>query len=179
MFTKNDQKNVIARYIKAKDENKPHLMAGVFTESATLEIRLDTNAVSFPSGAAGLLDITKTLITDFNHTYENVYTICLEDSFKQKENVLTCNWLVGMSEKETGTVRIGCGEYKWCFKEGKVCLVEHLTIKIEEMIVLPREALIEVMAWLEKLSAPWTSSEGVLESMPDIALLSSVRTKIA
>ena len=175
----NDYRDIINRYIKAKDENKPHLMAGVFTQSATLKMNVDTNAVSFPSGAVGLTDITKALITDFNHSYENIYTICLEDTLEQKENVLTCRWLVGMSEKETGTVRVGCGEYKWCFTERKACLAEHLTIKIEEMTVLQSGLMMKIMTWLEKQPTSWAYSYSVLESMPDIALLSSVRSKVA
>jgi hypothetical protein len=35
-------------YIRAKDENRPHLMPNVFTPDARLEMRVETGNISFP-----------------------------------------------------------------------------------------------------------------------------------
>ncbi len=172
-------KNIVRSYIKAKDENKPHLMNGIFSESATLKMKVETDNISFPSEVTGLKDITEVLIHKFNNSYENIYTICLADTLKQDNNTICCRWLVGMTEKSSGSSRVGFGEYKWSFVDNRTCLVDHLTIVIENMVVLPGEAQHEMMSWLGNLSYPWASSSDVLTSVPDIALLSELRNSFA
>ena len=39
---------LLRTYFHAKDENRPHLIAGVFSESATLEMVVKTTTISFP-----------------------------------------------------------------------------------------------------------------------------------
>lgn len=168
--------SIIRSYIKAKDENKPHLMSGVFSESATLAMEIYTDNISFPSEVVGLADINQTLVRDFNHSYENVYTFCLIDTLEQRKNILSCRWLVGMTEKSSGSCRVGFGEYQWNFVDDGSYLADYLTIVIENMAVLPSEAQTEVMAWLSELPYPWALSSDVSTSIPDIELLSALRS---
>lgn len=163
--------SIIRSYIKAKDENKPHLMSRVFSESATLAMKVQTDNISFPPEVSGLTDITKTLVRDFNDSYENVYTVCLTDTLKEGKTTLSCRWLVGMTEKSSGSCRVGFGEYQWSFADDESCLADHLTIVIENMAVLPSETQADVMAWLGELPYPWALSSDVSTSIPDIESL--------
>lgn len=167
--------DLVSRYIKAKDENKPHLMESVFSEDAILKMKVQSDNISFPPDVAGLHEITETLIRKFNNSYENVYTICFTDTWEQRENILNCRWLVGMTEQASGSCRVGFGDYQWTFGDEESNLARHLTIVIERMIVLPRESQSEVMSWFDKLSYPWAHSSEVLSSMPDVALLTEAR----
>ncbi len=154
-------------------------MANVFSKDATLKIKVKTDNISFPSDVTGLSEITEILIRDFNKSYENIYTICLADTLEQHENVLNCRWLVGMTEKASGSPRVGFGDYHWSFEAEGSHLVTHLTIVIEDMIVLPREPQSEVMSWFDSLSYPWALLSDVLASMPEVALLAEVRGNLA
>ncbi len=176
---KREYENIINSYIKAKDGNKPHLMKDVFSESATLTMKVQTDKISFPPEVAGVDHITEALIHKFNNSYENVYTICLADTVEQDINIINCRWLVGMTEKSSGSSRVGFGEYKWSFIDDGSSLVSHLTIIIENMVVLPIEAQREVMSWFCNLAYPWAMSSDVSTSVPDIALLSELRESFA
>ncbi len=94
-----NKKDTISKYICAKDKNKSNLLKDVFTSDAKLDMELKTQNISFPSTTIGLDDINEVLISKFNDTYENIYTFCINDSIQDIRNSLTCNWLVGMSEK--------------------------------------------------------------------------------
>lgn len=174
-----EYKKLVSGYIRAKDENKPHLMENVFSESATLKMQVHTTNIFFPSHLVGLADITNVLVTEFNNSYEDVYTICLSDTVRESKNKLKCRWLVGMTEKVSGSFRVGCGEYQWRFEKDGLCLADHLTIVINYMIVLLEETKPEVMCWFHQLPYPWAVSTDVLASMPDTPLLSEFRGNIA
>lgn len=170
-----EYKALISRYIKAKDESKPHLMTSVFSEESTLRMKVQTDNISFPSEVSGLDEITETLVRGFNQSYENIYTVCLSDTVEQCEDTLSCRWLVGMTEKASGLSRVGFGDYQWSFDGECPNRVSHLTILIEDMIVLPLEDQAEVMSWFDNLSYPWALSSEVVASVPNIAILANVR----
>ncbi|MCS6763850.1 MAG: hypothetical protein MO853_07600 [Candidatus Protistobacter heckmanni] len=69
----------IKTYIRAKDENRPYLMAQAFMPDAVLDMQVKTDAISFPSRSEGLATISDVLVSRFGQTYENVYTICLAE----------------------------------------------------------------------------------------------------
>jgi len=127
---------LIEQYIRAKDQNKPHLMSSVFTQDALLEIDTRTDVIDFPGEVRGLEAITKTLVTDFNTVFENIYTFCPRDSLKQNGNVVVCCWQVVMSDKTASEVRYGSGVYRWVFSVTDKVAVEQLSITIEQMEVL-------------------------------------------
>src|SRR5438552_15096278 len=106
----------IATYIRAKDENRPYLMARAFAETATLEMVVKTDTVSFPSITNGVEAISDVLVRRFAQTYENVRTFCFTPCPRLDDVRFSCHWLVGMSEKESRMVRIGCGRYDWQFR---------------------------------------------------------------
>ena len=164
----------IRTYLRAKDENRPHLMKRIFSEVATLEMVVVKGAISFPPLSKGVDAITQVLVRDFGRTFENVYTFCLADPPKSGDRRFSCSWLVGMSEKETGSVRVGCGHYDWLFQTDDPYLIDSLKITVNLMLTLPPHSLRPVMDWLSNLPYPWCRIEEMTNGMPDLAGLEAV-----
>ena len=169
--------NLLRDYIRAKDENRPHLIQRVFCDAACLEMRVKTESISFPAVSQGAATIADVLVRRFNQTYENIYTFYLDKPAAGSANppaVFACDWLVGMSEKATGNVRVGCGRYEWVFEQDAPHRVERLAITIEAMQTLPPECLPNILGWLLALDYPWSSARAVCASAPKIKLLEPV-----
>lgn len=156
-------KEIINSYIRAKDDSKPHLMKGVFEDSASLNMEVRTDNIAFPSETNGLDAITNLLVKDFNQTYENVYTFCISDSVITDEKQTSCKWVVVMTDKEQGNIRVGYGDYKWVFNNA---LASQLTIVIEKMIVLKKEDSEEIFNWINNKAYPWCNHDDFLERAP-------------
>jgi hypothetical protein len=154
----------IRRYILAKDGNRPFLMREVFAENAELEVVVKTDAISFPGTAKGLGDLENILVRRFGIESENVYTFCLSEPSGADRVRFQCHWMVGMSSRATGEIRVGCGRYDWHFGEqGKV---SKLLIGIDVMKILRADELEAMMRWLSALPYPWCSPGRVLQSIP-------------
>lgn len=173
LLMNNAYKDIVSKYIYAKDNNKPHLMKSVFTEVSKLDVKLKSQNISFPATTKGLKEITEVLISSFNNTYDNVYTLCLEDTLVLEENSLKSIWLVVMTEKQSGKVRFGYGSYYWSFHNNN--LAEYLNITIENMIILEEKFADELLTWISSLAYPWCESRIILESLPKIEELDSFR----
>ena len=162
----------IRSYFHAKDENRPHLMAEAFAENASLRMVLKTASIRFPSTATGREAITEVLVRQFGRSYENVYSFCLQRPEPSSDpGCFDCDWLVAMSVKDSGEVRVGCGRYEWRFERETPFLVSHLGITIEAMQLLPPDALGPVMHWIGQLPYPWCSPHAVAASAPGHAEL--------
>jgi hypothetical protein len=149
--------DVIHRYLMAKDGNRPHLMAGAFSEDATLAMQVNTSGIAFPPLSCGREAIADVLVRRFGQSYENVYTFCLAPPPRQAVSEFSCAWLVAMTDKAGGNVRVGCGRYDWRFEAG-TGLAEHLAITVEMMRILPPAALEPVMQWAASLPYPWCAT---------------------
>ena len=160
-------------YFHAKDENRPHLLSGVFSESATLEMVVKTGSIAFPQLSQGLDAVTDVLVRRFGQTYENIYSFYLQRPGPAVPN-FSCDWLVGMSEKAGGATRVGCGRYDWTFQQTGPLRVERLVITIEVMQTLDPGYLEYVLAWLTTLPYPWCSAPAVLAAPPAFAALEPV-----
>ena len=174
--------DLLRDYVRAKDENRPHLIPRVFCDSACLEMRVKTQDISFPPVSQGAATIADVLVRRFNQVYENIYTFCMEKpaaGSAKPPAVFACDWLVGMSEKATGNVRVGCGRYEWIFLPSSPPCVERLAITIEAMQTLPPWRLPEVLNWLLALDYPWSSAAAVCRSAPAINLLDPVLKYLA
>jgi hypothetical protein len=157
--------DAIRAYILAKDGNRSHLLDAAFTDDASLRMLVRTDSISFPPTSNGRAAIAESLVSRFNQSYENIYTLCLAKPPETGTPAFTCEWLVAMSEKQGGSVRIGCGRYDWTFAaDGRVC---SLVIAIELMETMRAEALPSVMRWASNLPYPWCSHEAVTASAPD------------
>lgn len=162
---------VIHTYLRAKDGNRPHLMREAFAEKAQLDMLVKTDSIAFPATSNGLAGISEVLVRKFGQTYENVYTFCLQRPTGASRS-FSCDWLVGMSDKASGAVRVGCGRYDWTI--GKDQRAEHLLITIEAMQVLAADNLDAVSSWLAALPYPWCSSGQALATAPAIDALEPV-----
>lgn len=154
-------------------------MKDAFADTARLEVKSATDAISFPPVTRGLDAITQVLVRDFARTYENVYTFCLCAEPRDAPRHFSCPWLVGMSDKAGGSVRVGCGVYGWSFRDEPAHLVDCLAIAIHTMKVLPGVHLRSVMIWLTRLPYPWCPPPMALEEMPRLAELAEIRQFVA
>jgi hypothetical protein len=158
--------DAINTYILAKDGNRPQLMRRAFAADCELTMAVKTDAVSFPSSAKGLDQITRVLITDFGDRYTNITTLCLSRPNSDHPAHFRCDWLVGMSAKHGGAVRVGCGHYSLRFApDGRA---NQFRIDIEVMSVLPVDASRPIMSWLKTLPYPWCSHDQAYKSIPAI-----------
>jgi hypothetical protein len=149
---------LLRTYFRAKDENRPHLLVDVFSRDAQLTIDNRCGQISFPNVTVGLEGIADVLVRQFNATYENIYSFYLERPGSSADK-FTCGWLVGMTEKASRNVRVGCGHYVWTFQSSPVLLVAKLLIRIEHMLVLGPACTADVIRSLLQLDYPWSSAE--------------------
>lgn len=160
--------HLLRLYLKAKDENRPHFMTDAFDTDAMVDMVLHTGAISFPSRMEGVEAITKALVRDFGQTYENVYTFYLDKPHSgMPGNAFSCDWMVVMSEKASGSVRVGCGRYDWEFRRSERWLVRGLRITIAAMQTLPAERLPAMLGWIHGLGYPWSTNAMALAHMPN------------
>jgi len=145
-------------------------MQSVFSNSAVLEMNVKTENIAFPSKTKSLNLITDVLVKTFNETYENIYTFFLSDSIQQNIDIIEnieCRWLVGMTTKESGELRVGHGTYAWEF-DRELPLVNNLIITIDEMLILKPQHTTLIMNWLNQLPYPWCETADVNNSMPKL-----------
>lgn len=170
-----EPEHVLRTYFRAKDENRPDLIKKVFSETAVLETVVNTAGISFPSVSQGLAPITDVLVRNFAQTYENIRSFYLE---RPPPGVhlasFSCDWLVGMSERESNNVRVGCGRYDWRFQTAEPRLADRLLITIEVMQVFTVDHFDALFQWLTSLPYPWCPAHTILESAPAICELDAV-----
>jgi hypothetical protein len=164
---------VLRGYFHAKDENRPHLLEDVFASNAELVIRNQSTNISFPAFTQGRAAIVGVLVRDFALAYENVYSFYLRRP-EPGVREFSCPWLVGMSERSSGEVRVGCGTYDWTFEPEAPNMATRLVVTIESMQALSPTESKRVFAWLRTQNYPWSSPEAALRNIPANAALSSI-----
>ena len=164
----------VSTYFHAKDGNRPFLMRHAFTEDAQLEMVVKTDAISFPSTARGLPELEEVLVRRIAHDFENVYSFGLRQPVEADRRDFTCPWLVAMSARSDGALRVGSGRYDWSFSSDARCLVERLVITIDVMEILPATELGSIMGWIGALPYPWCRPGEVVKGMPRLEALAPV-----
>lgn len=167
----------IETYIRAKDGNRPFLIADAFTADAELTMQVNTQAISFPGAVKGAKAISNVLISEFSQRYENVYTFCIGEP-PDGRPAFSCDWLVCMSEKGTGLARAGFGRYEWRAAEDSG-QVTKLRITIEEMTTLPQDTVEPILRWANALPYPWCPRERLGENAPEIEAIERIRAALA
>jgi hypothetical protein len=163
--------DAIAAYVRAKDGAKPWLLSDVFAEDAVLQTVVATDTIAFPSVVRGRDAIADVLVRDFSRTYENIYTLCLCAPPNGLQRRVEFDWLVGMSHREDGMVRVGTGRYLWTLAQGDGTRVAGLRITIAQMAVHPPETLGPIMHWLASLPYPWCPRVTAFSRMPALECL--------
>jgi hypothetical protein len=167
----------IETYLLAKDGNRPHLMSRAFAADAELVMEVKTDEISFPSTVKGLKGISETLVSQFAQRYENIYTFCMEVP-PDHASAFSCKWLVCMTEKVSGAVRLGFGSYAWLSRDDSG-LVAKLEITIEEMKTLPGELGDSILGWVSSLPYPWCPLDRLVRSAPNIPAVEEVARNLA
>ncbi|TAJ88327.1 hypothetical protein [Reyranella sp.] len=166
--------DAVTTYFHAKDGNRPFLMRQAFAEGVQLEMVVKTEAISFPSTARGLVEIEEVLVRRIATDFENVYSFGLAQPTEVDRRRFSCPWLVAMSARADGALRVGVGRYDWQFSPDLKCLVEKLLITIDVMQVLPASELDRIMSWITSLPYPWCQPDEVVRTMPRIEELAPV-----
>ncbi|HEX8956601.1 MAG TPA: hypothetical protein VF798_10015 [Burkholderiaceae bacterium] len=170
---------LLLKYIRAKDGNRPHVLRGVFAEGARLEMAVQSDNIDFPPAVESSDAIIDILIRQFAAKYENVYTFYLQrPPVGERINAFTCRWLVGMTDKETGTGRVGTGTYHWQFSDSTPMYVTGLRIDIECMEIVPAEACLTMLDWIASLPYPWSNVRDVLRYAPQLDALRPVHAAL-
>ncbi len=164
----------VSTYFHAKDGNRPFLMRHAFAEDAQLEMVVKTDAISFPSTASGLAAIEEVLVRRIAADFENVYSFGLAQLTEVHRHRFSCPWLVAMSARSDGAIRVGSGLYDWHFSSSTPSLVEKLVITIDVMQILPANRLDDIMGWVAVLPYPWCRPDEVVAGMPRIEELAPV-----
>ena len=161
-------------YLHAKDENRPLLMARAFASDVVINVVQRAPSIFFPPHAHGLAAFTDSAVRKFGQTYENIYTFYLA---RPEPNIMlseyTCDWVMGMSEKSSGAVLIGCGRYDWEF-HAMPHRVKRLTITIETMLSLPPSTASGIFGWLTAVPYPWADRKQMVALAPPIEALAPV-----
>jgi hypothetical protein len=167
----------IETYIRAKDGNRPHLIAEAFAPDATLDMTLQTSEIAFPSHSEGADAIARVLVSEFAQRYENVYTLCV-GAAPGNSATFDCDWLVCMTEKGSGAWRVGFGRYEWraAADTGRIA---SLRIVIEAMHTLPAQWSAEILAWVSTLPYPWCPREALAAASPAFEPVQSVLHTLA
>lgn len=171
--------HLISTYIQAKDSNRPWFMTQAFSSDAILKMKVDTDNIDFPSEVLGLEAITETLVRNFACNNENVFTFCLQDTVKIQDERLDCDWVVFMTNKDTGEVRVGWGQYYWRFTSGDSCLVDKLVIKIQQMDILPPSHQEGIFSMIGNYPYPWINSEVLLSGLRPVEYFDDLRLFLA
>lgn len=166
----NSMKRNIETYVLAKDGNRPHLMVGAFEANAVLSMLVKTKDIAFPSAVFGRDAIESVLVRQFAAQYENVYTFCIT-SAPSVTGVFVCDWLVCMTEKTTGALRLGFGQYEWT---GDAGLISRLQITIEEMLFLDKDLAAPLLTWANSRPYPWCPLDQLIQDLPPIDALQRV-----
>ena len=164
---------VLEDYFRGKDGNRSHLLSRVFTPDARLEVNNASTSITFPAITHGSEAIADVLVRQFCRNNENVYSFYLSKPQGMVER-FSCSWFVGMTDRQTTELRIGCGTYEWNFVYEPAPRASGLVISIKVMQVLPASLRPEVLAWLEQLPYPWATATAVLHSAPALEELSPV-----
>ena len=166
--------DAVTTYFHAKDGNRPFLMRRAFAEDAQLEMVVKTEAISFPSTAQGLAEVEEALVRRIATDFENGYSFGLARPTEADRPRFSCPWLVAMSARSDGALRVGVGRYDWQFSSDARCLVEKLVITIDVMQVQPAAELDRIIGWVASLPYPWCRPDEVVATMPAVEELSPI-----
>jgi hypothetical protein len=151
-------KACLARYVEAKDNNRPALIREAFAADASLTFSIDTDSISFPPKAEGADAIAATLVSEFAKTFDRCRTYYIGDVAAALDgNAMTIPWLVVMRETAANALRVGKGYYRWGFAAGDdgTYRIATLHIHIERMDTSADPGAVTLAALQAALPYPW------------------------
>ena len=168
---------ILRNYFHAKDENRPRLLEHVFAADAALEIGNASSAISFPATTQGRTAIADVLVREFGRNNDDVWSFYLQRP-PAACRAFRCGWLVAMTEKASGAVRVGCGTYDWSFAASPSGLATRLAISIDAMEALPAADGPAIYGWVGALDYPWSSASEAIARGPALDRLQPVLAQL-
>ncbi|MPV69724.1 nuclear transport factor 2 family protein [Burkholderia sp. BE17] len=159
-------------YLRAKDLNRPALIADCFAADAELSFSLANDDIDFPPRVTGAAAIARTLVEEFGERFERcrTYYVCAEPSVDE-HGVSAMPWLVVMRQKDNGALRSGHGTYRWqfaCDGEG-VARVAALHIHIARMDTIDDPQSVKLDALHAAFGYPWLPVQAFACGLADVA----------
>lgn len=166
---------LIHTYLRAKDESRPILFRQVFLKEGRFQTRFSIDTDFNQGGMRHGLDTITQTFQQLGAGFENIFTTCpIESAFYNDVGQLESSWVVGMTGRNEGQVRLAAGSYLWTF-DSDSGLVKELDVLMEHMLVLPAHHAESILSWLSPLPQPWCRSVELLERMPHLSELQPVR----
>ncbi|MCA8300297.1 nuclear transport factor 2 family protein [Burkholderia seminalis] len=161
-------------YLRAKDLNRPSLIADCFAADAELSFSLASDDIDFPPRVTGAAAIARTLVEEFGERFERCRTcyVCAEPDV-DAHGVANMPWLVVMRQKDTGALRIGHGTYRWQFAgddtRDDAARIAALHIHIARMDTIddPRSSKLDGLH--AAFGYPWLPAHAFARGLADIA----------
>lgn len=161
-------RSLLECYLRAKDQNRPELIAECFAPDAELTFSIATDDIDFPRSVAGAPAIAKTLVADFGDRFDCclTYYVCAAPKL-DSHGVCTMPWLVAMRQKDNDALRLGKGTYRWRIGRvsGGMDRIVQLHIAIERMDVINDPGSIKLRGLQASLSYPWLAPGELAQGM--------------
>lgn len=183
-------RELLERYVEAKDDNRPALMTQVYRPDAVLNFSIATDEIRFPGEVHGVEAITRTLIVDFGERFVQCRTYYVSEAppADGDDGTVVLPWLVIMREAVGGALRVGKGLYRWQFeRDGAGRLwVRAMHIFIVRMAAISPADGEGLMTARPELPYPWLQPEELrrvadrlLERQPELQFLRDFREPVA
>jgi hypothetical protein len=156
---------ILHDYLHGKDQSRPHLLARAFAPDAVFVSRFEFDTdFSDDTPREGLGTIIETF-RQLGAACENIYTVCASDSVRESPEGWRCKWLVTMTQRDDGRVRVAWGDYLWQLG-GWGTRAKRLEVTMEEMQVLPADRADGFCDWMATHEGLWVESARMLEGCP-------------
>lgn len=161
-------------YLRAKDLNQAALIADCFAANAELSFSLANDDIDFPPRVTGVAAIAHTLVEAFGERFEQcrTYYVCTTPPVDE-HGVSSMPWLVVMRQKDSGTLRIGHGTYRWQFaidgESDDVARVAALHIHIARMDTIDDPQSLKLDRLHATFGYPWLPAHAFARGLADIA----------
>lgn len=162
----NTPKDLLEKYLEAKDLNRPSLILDCYTSDAVLTYSIVTDTISFPDKVLGAPAIAQTLVRDFRKKFDCCKTYYVCDSIAgDGRHIDFMPWLVIMRQMSNTALRVGKGYYRWQFESDetrmRVCAMH---IHIERMDIIEDRHGKALHVLQSELPYPWLPPATLLET---------------
>jgi len=165
---------VLRAYLHAKDCGVPARFADAFTPDATFTSRFEfETSFSDEEPRVGLAAIAETFGLLTKHC-DNITTLCTLDSVVTDGDTLRNKWIVAMTNRDSGCIRVAWGDYVWTM-DPEAERARSLIVNMRHMAEMGPEHAEVVLVWLRALPAPWCDGQALVVDMPALLGLVNLR----